>query len=120
MQFRVGSLKIGRSQILIAGASFLLLILIVVLLLIIRGASADSDSDGPESGLFPWASAERLYVPDELERGVEPSWYPSRDTRERWNPEEISGFWIDPATIGIDVLDEQIEGQVEALFATVP
>lgn len=119
MQFRIAGVTFGRKELMFAGACVLLALLIVVLLLILGGDSADSTSRdvGPE--LFPWATADLLVVPDELRRGVEPSWYPSRDVGDGWTDSEVREYWFDPAAIGIDVLDDEVESRVEELFSNV-
>jgi len=119
MQSRIGGVTVGRKGLMFAGGCLLLALLITVLLLILGDHSADSTGRdvGPE--LFPWASADLLVVPDELRRGVEPSWYPSRDVGDGWTDAEVADYWFDPTAIGIDVLDEEVESRVEELFSNV-
>ena len=121
MQFRIGTLTIGRRELIVTGSVVLLAVLILMLALIIGRGSADSStSESSGSGLFPWATADELSVPDELRRGVEPSWYPSRAIEGGWSDTEVAEYWFDPAAIGIDVLDEEVENRMEALFSNVP
>jgi hypothetical protein len=120
--FEIGRFTLTTNRMVLIGCGAVLVIAVVVILAVVLSRSP-ADSDGEElvpSSFYPWATADRLFVPNELERRVEPSWVLSREPHSRWSPDEVARWWFDPTAIGVDVLQRRVEQRVEALLSEVP
>ncbi len=61
-----------------------------------------------------------IIVPKEFTlRGGE-RWYFSREPLSRWNEDQIREFWIDPAEIGIDLMEEETDRAVKDFIEGIP
>ena len=61
-----------------------------------------------------------LIVPEEFTLTGGERWYFSRDQLSRWNEEQIQEFWIDPASISIDLMTEESDRVVREFFDQLP
>ena len=123
-------LQLGRHEINlvhVVGVVLLLALVAVgiVVMVMLPGRSADTldtvarvGSGNPAE--FAWITPERLIVPDESASARQMQWVPHRPRRERWTDADVLEHWLDPAEIGLEVLDERVETYIRRLCEEVP
>jgi len=105
----------------VAGAAVVALIVTVIVMMARRPSDTEiMDVATPADGPLPVVSPADLIVENELARGTRPQWVPYRPRRDRWSEEDVDEHWIDPAQIGIDVLNTQVEQAIRDLLEDVP
>ena len=61
-----------------------------------------------------------IVIPEEFTLTGGERWYFSRDQLSMWNEEQIQEFWIDPASISIDLMTEESDRVVQEFFEGLP
>lgn len=104
----------------VGGLVLAMLVLAVVLASVQSTPDSTENEEVREQPGFEWADADRLAIPDEASEPGTIDWVLSRPRREVWGAEEISEYWLDPAEIGRQLLDEQVEREIRELLREVP
>ncbi|MFW6293956.1 MAG: hypothetical protein ACOC7V_16775 [Spirochaetota bacterium] len=120
MRLELGRWELTGLHLALAVLVLSLVAVLIVVAVMLPGRSADT-VDVPAPALrYEWATVDRLVLPDDFESLGELEWVPYRPRREVWTDEQIAEHWLDPAAIGLDVLDEQVEAHVRNLLEEVP
>ncbi len=61
-----------------------------------------------------------IVIPEEFTLTGGERWYFSREPQMRWSKEQIDMFWIDPAEIGIDLMNEKNDEIVRDFVEGLP
>jgi len=98
------------------GGAFLML-----MVLLVAGALAGRSRE-KEAPLPPPSLNLKLsdFIMDDPVPLADPGWFPVRPIREKWEPEEIGEFWVDPVELGIQQLEEENDKLVRDFFETIP
>ncbi len=78
------------------------------------------DSHTSAGRLVVPVTLDTLDLPDESERLTRRHWIRFRPPRERWTPEDVERFWIDPGLIGAEYLSETNRRLIEEMLKEVP
>ena len=99
----------------LGGALFMLIILLLIVS--VSGGGRDTEETVPRPPLD--LSLSDFIVEDPVPLG-DPGWLPVRPIREKWEPEEIQEFWVDPVELGIQQLEKENDTLVRDFFETIP
>jgi hypothetical protein len=98
------------------GGAFLML-LILLLIAAVSGRSRESEDIAPAPVLDLDFSD---FIVDDPTPLADPGWLPVRPGRDKWEPEEIDQFWVDPVELGIQRLEEENDEMVRDFFEAIP
>lgn len=115
MQFELGPLTIRPLHIVLAALGISLLLVLVIIAMNPRAESTDTLDVPLGAELHPWATADRLVVPEDFSL-LELQWVPYRGRRSEWTPEQVAEYWNDPRQIGLEVLERRLEAEIRSLL----
>ena len=104
----------------LAAAAVVAVTSLVMIAVLLRSDSVDGDGSEPYEPGFDWAKPERLVLPDTAEQFRALRFVPYRPRREIWTAGDIAEYWLDPRTIGLEVLDTRVEEHIRRLLEEVP
>ena len=99
----------------LGGAVFILLVLLLITA--VSGRSRESEVVAPAPVLDLEFSD---FIVDDPTPLADPGWLPVRPARNKWEPEEIDQFWVDPVELGIQRLEEENDEMVRDFFEAIP
>ncbi len=119
MKLHLGAHEITPLSVVAATLVVSAIAVLVVVAVMLPSGNADTIDSGVR-GVPDWVTPERLIVPDEGAELRQLQWVPHRPRREIWSDDDAAEYWLDPAQIGLDVLEEQVEAYIRRLFEEVP
>ena len=120
MRLDLGGFQFSGLQYVLGVLGLSAVAVLIVLAVMVPRRSADTVDVSPPPLRYEWATTDRLVLPDGFARAGELEWVAFRPRREAWSEDQLAEYWLDPATIGIEVLDERVEEYIRSLLREVP
>jgi hypothetical protein len=120
MRLRLGEHGIPVVRLVPVVARLALIGVLIALALGRPDASADTLDAALPPLAYEWVTVDLLVLPDDYASAGEFEWVPHRPRRDGWTDDQIAEYWLDPAAIGLDVLNDRVENEMRNLLMEVP
>jgi hypothetical protein len=115
-----GPFGLEIKQVVLATAGVSVLAVILTLSLNWPERSADTVSVESSPLRNEWAAANLLEPADDFSAELELEWVPYRARETRWDERRVGEHWMEPATVGRELLDQQIKARIDGILKEVP